>query len=162
LETLSALEDLKRAKKNVLEEQVEQADMVIKQIDDGVRNVKLVLKYSNPLEVIYQTYVIGEHLSNIGAVPSTATRVCMQCAKDQAPCHHPAVDSSLPVLLSDRVPAIVMAYAAVPSTQSVEDVALGKKLESEITPRATDEQKQVLKQVTAAANSEEEYGCTIM
>jgi hypothetical protein len=162
METLSALDELKKAKKNVLEEQVEQADMVIKQIDDGVRNVKLVLKYSNPLEVIYQTYVIGEHLSNIGAVPNTAPRVCLQCAKDQAPCHHPAVDASLPVLLSDRVPAIVMAYAAVPSPQSVEDVALGKKAESEVVPQATDEQKQVLKQVASAAQSEEEYGCSIM
>jgi len=78
-ETLHALDELKKAKKNVLEEQVEQADLVIKQIDDGVENVRLVLKYSNPLEVIYQTYVIGEHLNTIGTVPSTAPRVCMAC-----------------------------------------------------------------------------------
>jgi hypothetical protein len=161
-ETLHALDELKKAKKNVLEDQVDQAECVIKQIDDGVRNVKLVLKYSNPLEVIYQTYVIEEHLNSIGAVQSTAPRVCMQCAKDQAPCHHPAVDASVPVLLSDRVPLIVMAYAAVPSPQFVEDVAYGKKSEADIVPQATDEQKQVLKQVSAAHNSEEEYGCSIM
>jgi len=161
-ETLQALDELKKAKKNVLEEQVEQSQIVMSQIDDGVRNVKLVLKYSNPLEVIYQTYVIDEHLKTIGNVPSTAPRVCMQCQKDQAPCHHPAVDASLPVLLSDRVPAIVMAYAAVPSPQSVQDVAYGVRAEADIAPQATEEQKQVLKQVASAAQSEEEYGCSIM
>jgi len=54
-----------------------------------------------------------------------------------------------------------MAYAAVPPPQVVEEVAIGRKTEAEIAPQATEEQKQVLKQVVAAVNTEEEY-CSIM
>lgn len=81
--------------------------MVVARIDDAARQVTLILNHSNPLEVIYQTYVIQEHLSRVVDVRSTAPKTCVECAKEKLPCHHPAVDASLPVVLSDRVPQIV-------------------------------------------------------
>jgi len=155
-ETLSALQALKNAKTRVLQSQVEAADMVLNQIDDGTHNVELILKHSNPLEVIYQTFVIAEHLNEIGNVMPTAPRTCDECKRENAACHDPAVDASLPVLLSDRVPQIVGAYAAVPDAQLVEN-GLNASM-----PQATLEQKQVLKEVASAAGSEEEWGCSIM
>lgn len=163
IETLDALEELKKAKRGVLEDQVEQAKIAISQIEDGIHNVELVLKHSNPLEIIYQTYVIGEHLNTIGNVPNTAPRVCSQCQSDSASCHHPGVDANLPVLLSDRVPSIVMAYAAVPNSQWVHDVAHGIMLDTVIAPQASDEQKQVMKQIAASAGSaDQDFGCVLM
>ncbi|KAH9258955.1 hypothetical protein BASA81_002575 [Batrachochytrium salamandrivorans] len=161
-ETIEALDVLLQAKRQVLQNQVSECEILIHQIDDGVDNVELVLKHSNPLEVIYQTVVIADHLQQIGNVPQTAPRSCSQCTQDKLQCHHPAVDSSLPVLLSDKVPSIVMAYAAVPSPEFVEDVASGKRSDKDDgLPQATLEQKQVLKQV-AAAGSEQEFGCVLM
>jgi len=156
-ETVAALQALKDAKTRVLQSQVAAADMVLNQIDEGTRNVRLILKHSNPLEVIYQTYIIGEHLNEIGNVRSTAPRTCAECKQENAACHDPAVDASLPVVLSDRVPQIVGAYAAVPDAQLIED-GLQPAL-----PQATLEQKQVLKDVVqGAANSQEEFGCCVM
>jgi hypothetical protein len=155
-ETLAALQALKDAKTRVLQGQVDAADVVLTQLDDGTRNVQLVLKHSNPLEVIYQTVVIGEHLNQIGNVQSTAPRTCAQCHQENAACHDPAVDASLPVVLSDRVPAVVAAYAAVPDAKLIE-----KGLTMTI-PQATLEQRQVMKEVASAAGSEEEWGCVMM
>jgi hypothetical protein len=158
-QTLQALKALKDAKINVIQEQIVECSQLINQIDDGVENVNLVLKHSNSLEVIYQTVVIGEHLQMIGSVGSTAPLSCTTCQTEQLPCHHPSVDASLPVLLSEKVPQLVMAYAAVPSPEQVFGV-MGQEDLSTSRHEPTLEQQQVLKEVQVVGR-EQEYGCVV-
>jgi len=134
---------------------------VVDQIDDGVESVKLVLKHSNPLEVVYSVYVLQDALSIIGDVPPTAPKICSECRNEKVPCHHPAVDSQLPVVLSEKVVSLVQAYASVPEASLVERVAQGKGQPSDLAPAANPEQKKLLQLAAGAATKEEEFGCVL-
>jgi hypothetical protein len=127
-----------------------------------VNSVKLVLQHSNALEVVYSTYVLQDAISIIGDVPPTAPKSCSECKSENVPCHHPAVDAQLPVVLSEKAAQIVNAYAAVPDASLVARVAYGKSQPSELNPVATSEQKKLLAEAAGgSANKEEEFGCIL-
>jgi len=159
-ETLEALQALHDSKEKVLNNQIHAIDTEKGRIEDGVANVNLVLKHSNDLEVIYLTYVLQEQVNAICAVPSTNPSAA---DSNDDPDHGPAVDAQLPVILSDRIPQLVAAYASVADASLVEEIALGQ-VDADVltTYNANDEQRKILQNVTGNKKGDgEEYGCIL-
>ena len=158
-ETLLALQRLHDAKKQVLDAQVEAIDGINRKIEDGVENINLVLNYCNPLELVYLTYVIQNAIRNLCDIPSTSPLGSFEKGSAN---HEPAVDDDLPVVLSDKVVDLIKAYASVPDSNLVEQVANGKASPNAIsTVSGTKEQQKLLQQVTGTSVQAEEYGCIV-
>jgi len=154
-ETLEALRALYESKKQVLNGQIKRIDVEKTRIEDGVRNINLVLNHSNDLEVVYLTYVLQSQLDSLTNVPSTSP---LPGATD----HDPAVDAELPVILSDKVPQLVRAYATVADSSLVEEIATGQTTASVLSEIAgTKEQQNILKQVAGTNVDAADYGCSI-
>jgi hypothetical protein len=153
---------LKNAKTQAVKNQLMSVERVIRCIDDGVNSTELVLNHSNDLELVYMTYVLKNHISNISSVPSTAPKACIECRKKNKACHCTVVGAELPVALNDRAAELVGAYAAVPSASSITALMLnGDKAAS--TPKQTERQKKLMAEVAQAAKSTdpEDGGCVI-
>ncbi|GBG25722.1 E3 ubiquitin-protein ligase TRIM71 [Hondaea fermentalgiana] len=159
-ETLQALQALHDSKEKVLNYQVNAIDTEKARIEDSVANVNLVLKHSNDLEVIYLTYVLQEQVNAICNVPSTNPSAGSSSGE---PDHEPAVDAQLPVILSDKIPNLVSAYASVADASLVEEIASGQ-VDADVLASysANDDQKNILRNVTGNNNADgAEYGCFI-
>jgi len=158
-QTLEALEKLYESKKRVLEGQIRRIDTEMARIEDGVQNVKLTLRHSNDLEVIYLTYVLQNFINDLVDVSPTSPA---GGHTEEGPDHGPAVDEQLPVVLSTKVPQLVGAYASVPDAALVDEIASGAtdaQVLQETT--ATEEQKTILKTVAGSDADAAEYGCTL-
>ena len=155
-ETLSALDKLKEAKQGVLEKQIEQTKNVINVIDDGINNVEVVLNHSNDLELVYLTVVLQDFVSDLAKIDAQRFKDDML---DMSYYHSPAVDEELPVVLSERVPQLVSAYASVPSAEDIAGVASGKS--RSVGTRMTKEQKEALDEVAGAKANADEFGCVL-
>ena len=159
-ETLSALQNLHDQKQRVLSRQLEAIAVQKGRIEDGVKNINLVLKHSNDLEVVYSSFVLMAHTRNLSDVPSTSP---LRSAGDE-PNHAPSVDAELPVLLSDKVPLLVKAYASVADADIVEEIATGAVQKSVLNAsQGTKEQQEILQQVGGKHVAKEgaEYGCIL-
>jgi hypothetical protein len=162
-ETLDALAQLHDRKKAVLEQQLGAIETQRARIEDGVRNVSLVLNHSNDLEVVYLTYVLQNHVAALTDVPSTSPLAAGAAGPDGNPVHSPAVDAELPVVLSGKVPQLVKAYASVADADTVDAIATGKKSAAALqADKPTKEQQEILKQVAGAKVDGGEYGCALM
>lgn len=155
-ETLRALDSLKEAKQAVLEKQISQTDNIIKVIDDGMDNVEVVLNHSNDLELVYLTVVLQDFVSDLAKIDAERFKDEML---QMSYYHSPAVDEELPVVLSERVPQLVSAYASVPSSDDVAGVASGKS--KSVAARMTKEQKEALEEVSGAKANADEFGCVL-
>lgn len=174
-ETLSALTDLKATKAQVLSQQITQTDHILGTINDGIRNVKLILNHSNDLELVYLTIVLQEFVADLAKID--APKFGFKFNEPSRPLeyfHSAAVDSELPVLLSAKVPELVAAYAPVPAATFEPIFGAGKekqglelpengvrrgKLRLE-PPMITKEHHELLKEV-GAEDKADEYGCTV-
>ena len=155
-QTLEALDNLKQAKQSVLEKQIEQTKNIIEVIDDGVDNVEVVLNHSNDLELVYLTVVLQDFVSDLSKIDADRFKDGMLAMSYY---HNPAVDEELPVVLSERVPQLVSAYASVPSSDDVAGVASGKS--KSMAARMTKEQKEALEEVSGAKANADEFGCVL-
>ena len=168
--TLGALDDLKNAKCRVLQKQIESITSAIAKMDAAKHEGDVVLNYSNDLEYVYNSYVIEEYFQDVAAVVATSPSPCAICASSKLQCHCPVVDSELPVVISERVPELVAAYAAVPPAHQVDallsdEAAVGSPERAKKAMNvvgASDEQKLILQRVASgAADNADEYGCVV-
>mmetsp|Transcript_6726 Transcript_6726/g.7675 ORF Transcript_6726/g.7675 Transcript_6726/m.7675 type:complete len:191 (+) Transcript_6726:952-1524(+) len=121
--TLEALQLLKDTKDEVLNNQIDSVNKMLGVIDDGVNNINVVLNHSNDLELVYLTIVLQEFIGDLSRID---TGKFASISKSLSYYKQPAVDADLPVALSDQVPGLVEAYAAVPDAEQVQDLADGK------------------------------------
>mmetsp|Transcript_19887 Transcript_19887/g.35348 ORF Transcript_19887/g.35348 Transcript_19887/m.35348 type:complete len:455 (-) Transcript_19887:279-1643(-) len=154
LEALQALHD---KKSDVLGRQLEAIDKEKSRIEDGVANINLVLNHSNDLEVIYLTYVLQGHVSELQNVQSTSP-----LPGGQQPNHNAAVDAELPVILSEKVPQLINAYASVGDATLVEEIAAGLQSSQVLNrPTVSKEQQAVFKEVVGKNADTGENGCIL-
>mmetsp|Transcript_4049 Transcript_4049/g.9410 ORF Transcript_4049/g.9410 Transcript_4049/m.9410 type:complete len:490 (-) Transcript_4049:30-1499(-) len=153
--TLEALQSLHDSKRSVLDSQITTIDVQKARIEDGVSSVNLMLNHSNDLEVVYFTYVLQNHVQALTDVPPTSPL--------PGAGHGPAVDADLPVVLSDRVPELVRAYAMVPDAGVIDEIVSGLQDKEVLRAKqGTKEQQEVLRQVAGPAVDGSDYGCLIM
>lgn len=159
-ETLGALEELANAKTDMLKGQVGHLEKVLQVINDGARNVKLILTHSNDLELVYLTIVLQEFVADMRQM-STPSFIGEE-AKSLSYFYKPVVNADLPVILSERVVDLVSAYASVPKPSGFPSI--NGTNETAITKidinngELKENQKQLLKDV----GIQDESGCEIM
>ena len=168
-QTLDALSALKEAKCRVLDVQIKTITNALTKMDTAAEEGNIVLKYSNDLEYVYNSFVIEDYMSELSDISSTAPSSCEECASSGRQCHCPVVDAELPVIISDKVPSLVSAYAAVPSAEMVDELlsspskghAVAKQAMNAVG--ASDAQRAILSSVAsdAVADNADEYGCVV-
>eukprot|EP00924_Labyrinthula_sp_SR-Ha-C_P016851 snap_masked-scaffold_6-processed-gene-16.34-mRNA-1 protein AED:1.00 eAED:1.00 QI:0/-1/0/0/-1/1/1/0/491 len=171
-DVLKQLQSLCKDKKSLLGEQSDQVDLIVKYLDDGIKNVNTILQHSNDVELVYLTVVLQEFVNDLNIADTNKftfeTKQLKQYFKEN-------VDAELSVKLSDQVEKLVEAYAPVNADLKLAEKkraarqARMKKFKTE-SPQQRNVQKEIqqltpeqqaLVKAVGTANPEDGEGCSI-